>query len=164
MILLLNQTPMDNQTQSREKHVLAVLRSMKKHPEGCSDLFEDGVLRSFDGPFERNVIDAVGLSPKQIKQMLDMYPWSQEKEDSFRGVDGRKVVDYDALFHPPEKYRVKTYTEESLKKAQARNKEMNDKIREQIAKEEREGVNVAEKYACTRKVSDYDLSPRESSN
>lgn len=137
---------------------------MKGHPEGCSDLYGDGVLRSFDGPFERNVIDAVGLSPTQIKQMLDMYPWTQEKEDMYRGVDGRKVTDYNALFHPPEQYRAKTFTPETLKIAQAYDKERNDKMKEQIEREEKEGVNVAEKYACTRQVSNYDLSSRESSN
>ena len=137
---------------------------MKHHPEGCSDLFEDGVLRGFDGPFDRNVIDAVGLSPTQIKQMLDMSPWSQEKEDRFRGVDGRKVVDYNALFHPPEQYRVQPFTEESLKRAVAYNKERNKRMKEQIEREEKEGVDIAAKYACTRTVSNYDLSPRESSD
>lgn len=124
---------------------------------GLYDLGSDGVLRSFDGPYKHNVIDAIGLSPRQIKELLDIREWSQEIEDKFRGVDGRKVMD---LFECPEDSRPKEHTEESLKAAHAESEEKNRKLREQIAKEESEGVNVGEKYACTRAVSNYDLSPR----
>ena len=133
--------------------------SLKRLPEGCFELGGDGVLRSFDGPYERNVIDAAGLSPYQIKQLLDTRPWSQEQEDKFRGVDGRKVVDYNALFHPPDEFRARKHTKESLMKAREEIKEKNERLREEIKKKEQEGVNVA----CNRVVSNYDLSPRESS-
>ncbi len=46
--------------------------------------------RFFNGV--RNVLDAVALSPAQIKQMLERMPWDQETEERFEGVDGRKVL------------------------------------------------------------------------
>jgi hypothetical protein len=49
----------------------------------------DGVCRSFDG--DRNVVDAIGLSPRQIKELLDRTEWSQDIEDRFRDIDGRNV-------------------------------------------------------------------------
>jgi hypothetical protein len=133
--------------------------TMKRHPLGMFQVCSDGVLRSFDGPSTRNVIDAVGLSPSQIKGYLDTKPWTQEAEDKFRGVDGRKVVDYQALFHPPDELRPKKMTEEEVKKQTAEIEEKNRMLRERIQQEEADGVNVEEKYACgNRVISNYDLS------
>jgi hypothetical protein len=136
------------------------MSSMKRLPEGCFELGDDGVLRSFDGSCDRNVIDAVGLSPSQTKQLLDIRPWSQEKEDTFRGVDGRKVVHHQALYDLPDEYRPPKFTEEEKLKMMQEVAEKNRKLMEQIEKDERQGVDVAEKYSCTRTVSDYDLSPK----
>lgn len=74
----------------------------------------------------------------------------QETDDKFRGVDGRKVVDHQALFHPPDDLRPPKLTEEETRKAQLEVEEYNRKIMEKIAQEEREGFNVVEKYACRR--------------
>jgi hypothetical protein len=124
-------------------------------------LGEDGVMRSFGGPPERVVFDAVGLSPAQIKQRLDMRPWSQEIEDKFRGVDGRKVVDHSALFNPPDYLRPPRYTKEEFEAKKLEAAESNRKMREKIEKEREEGVDVGAKYACTRVQADYDLTPKE---
>jgi DNA-binding transcriptional MerR regulator len=106
------------------------------------------------------VLDAVGFSPAQIKAMLDAQPWSQEIEDLYRGVDGRKVVDYVALYNLPDYYRPPRWTaeefEEKKKEIARRNKELIERI-----EKEREGrVDVDVKYACSRKQADYDLSPK----
>lgn len=77
-----------------------------------------------------------------------MRPWSQEIEDAYRGVDGRKVTDYNALFHPEEKYRMKKHTEESLKKLQAWVDMKNQEMQEQYKKDEEAGVDVAAKCEC----------------
>jgi hypothetical protein len=135
------------------------MRQLKQVPEGCLKMGDDGVMRSFGGPPERIVIDAVGLSPAQIKHMLDLFPWSQEQEDLFRGVDGRKV-DYEALYNPPDSYRPPKWTAEELVVVRKEMEEKNKKLREQIEKERAEGVDVDAKYACTRKQADYDLSPK----
>lgn len=127
---------------------------------GLFDPGSDGVLRSFDGPYKHNVIDAIGLSPAQIKELLDAQEWSQETEDRYRGVDGRRVTDRKALFECPEDSKPREHTEESLKIAMEETKEKNRKLMEQIEKERSEGVDVDAKYACGRAVSDYDLSPR----
>lgn len=132
--------------------------SLTRDPEGCYELGGDGVLRSFDGPYERNVIDAVGLSPYQIKQLLDTRPWSQEQEDKFRGVNGRKIGDYNALFHPLDVFRLQKHTKERLIKLKAEIKEKNEKLMEEIKRQEQEGVS----FPCDRVVSDYDLGLKES--
>lgn len=141
-----------------------IIRQMKHYPngEGCSQLGDDGVLRTFGPPPERIVVDAVGLSPSQIKRMLDTQPgpWSQECEDTFRGVDGRKVVDNEALFNPPDQYRPPKWSAEEYAVVQRDIEEYNEKLREKIDKEREEGIDVAAKYACGRKRNDYDLSPR----
>jgi len=137
-----------------------VVRPMKRTGSGCFTLGSDGVIRSFDGSYERNVIDAAGFSPAQIKQFLDKQPWSQATEDKFRGVDGRKVVDHEALFNPPDSDRPPKLTEEGKATAQLEVDELNRKLMERIAQEEKDGVNIAEKYACGRVVSNYDLSPK----
>lgn len=134
--------------------------SLKRDPMGLYDLGSDGVLRSFDGPYKHNVIDAIGLSPTQIKELLDSREWSQEIEDKFRGVDGRRVTDRKALFECPEDSKPKEHTEESLKIAQAEAAEKNRKLFEQIERDRKDGVDIAMKYACGRAVSNYDLSPR----
>ena len=135
--------------------------SLKRDPQGMFDLGSDGVLRSFDGPYKHNVIDAVGLTPAQIKELLDARPWSQEIEDKFRGVDGRQVTDHKSLFEPPLDSRPREHTKESLEKAKEEAEKMNRKMREQMEKDEREGINVAEKYSCKRSVSNYDLSSKK---
>lgn len=139
------------------------IRSLKLDPEGVVMLGHDGVMRSFDGTYERNVVDAIGFSPAQIKSFLDRFPepWTQETEDKFRGVDGRKVIGEEALYHPADDLRPPKYTEEDKIRLSKEIDEENRKLRERIEKEEREGVDVAAKYACGRVTNDYDLSPKE---
>lgn len=116
-------------------------------------------VRSFSGPATRNVLDAVGLSPAQIKRYLDNSgePWSQETEDKFRGVDGRKVIDQQALYHPPEKDRPKKMTEEEVGKRNEYVKEYNKKVVEEWERREREGIPQDEM------TSNYDLGPKKTS-
>lgn len=53
------------------------------------------VIRYLPGPPDQitqtEIFDAKPMSPELIKSWLDRGPWSQEKEDRFRGVDGRMV-------------------------------------------------------------------------
>jgi len=122
---------------------------------------DDGVMRSFSGPPERVVLDAVGFSPAQIKATLDLSPWSQEIEDLYRGVDGRKVVDHEALYNPPDSYRPPKWTAEEFEERKKETARKNQEIKERIERERQEGVDVDAKYACTRKQADYDLSSKE---
>ena len=77
------------------------------------------------------------LEPAQIKQILDTHPWSQEVEDKFRGVDGRKVVDHDALFDPPDHLRPPRHTKEEYERKRRQIEEHNNKLRDEIEKERR---------------------------
>ncbi|GFF33347.1 hypothetical protein IFM46972_03861 [Aspergillus udagawae] len=78
------------------------VKHMKRDPtgRGCTHLGKDGVLRTLSGDYE--VLDARGLNPEEIKQILDTMPPQMarmvQKED-FRDVDGTKVTE-EALFHP----------------------------------------------------------------
>jgi hypothetical protein len=44
-----------------------------------------------DQPTDYEIYDAKPMSPEMIKAFLDTRPWNQEKEDRFRGADGRKL-------------------------------------------------------------------------
>ncbi|KAN0089046.1 hypothetical protein V8E51_019306 [Hyaloscypha variabilis] len=152
---------MSNSDELREPTAGELIRKLKMSPEGCIKLGDDGVMRSYGGSPERIVLDAVGFSPANIKSMLDRQPWSQECEDTFRGVDGRKVVDHEALYNPPDSYRPPKYTAEEFEIAKKECEEYNRKLFERIEKERAEGVDVDAKYACNRKQADYDLSPKD---
>ncbi|KAF4460679.1 hypothetical protein FALBO_12537 [Fusarium albosuccineum] len=56
---------------------------------GCSSLGKDGILRSLTA--DRQVVDAVPLSPQFIKALLDRMPFNPQHEIDFRGVDGRNT-------------------------------------------------------------------------
>lgn len=73
---------------------LQAIRQLKRDPsgKGCTMLGHDGVCRSFDG--DRNVVDAIGLSTRQIEELLDRTELSRQIENRFRGVDGRNVGIY----------------------------------------------------------------------
>ncbi|KAK0114001.1 hypothetical protein ONS95_014244 [Cadophora gregata] len=155
-------TPSTSSPAPAESSYREATRSLKLDPEGVVMLGHDGVMRSFDGSYERNVVDAVAFSPAQIKNFLDRFPepWSQETEDKFRGVDGRNVVGEEALFHPADDLRPPKYTEEDKVRLSKEVEEKNRQLREKIEKEKSEGVDVAAKYACGRVTNDYDLSPK----
>ncbi len=138
-----------------------LIRKLEMVGEGCIKLGDDGVMRSFGGPPERVVLDAVGFSPTQIKQMLDTQPWPQEVEDLYRGVDGRKVFDHEALYNPPDSFRPPKWTAEEFAEKRKEVARYNKELMEKIEKEREEGVDVDAKYACKRKRADYDLSVRE---
>ncbi|KAM0203255.1 hypothetical protein ACHAQI_010509 [Fusarium lateritium] len=64
---------------------------MKRDPTlmGISQLGLDGISRSLTA--DREVVDAVPLSPALIKAILDRIPYNEECEKLFRGVDGNKT-------------------------------------------------------------------------
>ena len=115
---------------------------------------DDGVMRSSGGPPERVVLDAVGFSPAQIKAMLDTQPWPREIEDLYRVVDGRKVVDHEALYNSPDSYRTRMWTAEEFAEQKKEMVRRNKELMERMQREREEGVDVDAKYACSRKQAD----------
>lgn len=93
--------------------------SMKKDPDGhgISALGYDGVLRTFDN--ERNVLDAVGLNPTQIREYYDGLPMHQR----FLTADGRNISRWD-MFHPDVENIPKKFTEEDIAAMRAHNEEL----------------------------------------
>jgi len=125
-----------------------IFRSLKRDPMGhnFTSLGADGVLRIWHSDsFE--VIDAVRLSPAQIKDFLDRLPFDQAKEDKFRGVDGRGVSDED-MFNPPEEIRPKRLSEEVLQEH-----------RRLVEERKRRGVKKEGNATCGLKRSNYNLDP-----
>lgn len=73
---------------------------MKRDPtgKGFSGLGRDGVLRTFDA--DHTILDARGLNPSQIQELLDRFPDVFAADAHFRGVDGSQVTSHEALFQP----------------------------------------------------------------
>jgi hypothetical protein len=122
-----------------------IFRSLKREPTGhCfTSMGTDGVLRIWHSDsFE--VIDAVRLSTAQIKNYLDRLPFNQDKENKFRGVDGRGVPD-ENMFSPPEEIRPKRPTEQMLQEHR------------RLAEERKLHVTRDSKAVCQPRKSDYNL-------
>ncbi|KAG7422201.1 hypothetical protein Forpe1208_v001854 [Fusarium oxysporum f. sp. rapae] len=96
-----------------------IQRSMKRDPDGhgISALGYDGVLRTFDA--ERNVLDAIGLNPAQVREYYEGLPMPER----FLTADGRNVSRRD-MFHPDPEDIPRKPTEEDRAKTQAYNEEL----------------------------------------
>lgn len=96
-----------------------IKRSMKKDPDGhgISALGYDGVLRTFDN--ERNVLDAVGLNPTQIREYYDGLPMPER----LLTADGRNISRWD-MFHPDAENIPRKFTEEDIATTRAYNEEL----------------------------------------
>lgn len=96
-----------------------IRRLMKKDPggQGISALGYDGVLRTFDN--ERNVLDAVGLNPTQIREYYDGLPMPER----FLTADGRNISRWD-MFHPDAENIPKKFTEEDRAAIREHNEEL----------------------------------------
>ncbi|KAI4642674.1 uncharacterized protein J4E78_010147 [Alternaria triticimaculans] len=123
----------------------------------------DGVMRVIEylpGPPDQvtrtNIFDAKPMSPELIKSWLDRGPWSQEKEDRFRGVDGR-TVPQEQWLNPPvgliPTFGTKNERDEEMRKHREERAELERKIAS--GEVEREPA-----IACMAIQSNYDLSPR----
>ena len=96
-----------------------IKRSMKKDLDGhgISALGYDGVLRTFDN--ERNVLDAVGLNPTQIREYYDGLPMPER----LLTADGRNISRWD-MFHPDAENIPRKFTEEDIATTRAYNEEL----------------------------------------
>jgi hypothetical protein len=96
-----------------------ISKSLKRDPDGHSitALGYDGVLRTFDN--ERNVLDAVGLNPTQIREYYDGLPMPER----FLTADGRDKS-REEMFNPDAENIPKKFTEEDRAKMQAHNEEL----------------------------------------
>ncbi|KAM0351874.1 hypothetical protein ACHAPU_002387 [Fusarium lateritium] len=96
-----------------------VFASMKEDPEGKSVncLGYDGVLRKFD--VERNIIDAVGLNPTQIREYYQGR-WTPER---LLAADGRNVS-REVMFNPDAENIPKKPTAEDIARVKAHNEEL----------------------------------------
>lgn len=127
---------------------------LKRDPTGnCFDnLGTDVVYRIYHSSFYYSssckIIDAVRLSPAQIKEVLDLRPFDQATEDQFRVIDGRGASDQD-MFDRPEVVRPKRPTPEELQEMQR-----------QIDEKDRLGVNKDSHAVCGLRRSNYNLDPK----
>ena len=100
-----------------QQEVSSILRGFKRDLTSCVSLGKDGVLRNLNG--NREVLDAVGISPKLIKAFLDRMPPAYRS--GFEGVDGTKTPIEQwfnpdkSLLPPPLSDEKKKALEESIK-------------------------------------------------
>ncbi|KAH8646806.1 hypothetical protein BX600DRAFT_443776 [Xylariales sp. PMI_506] len=75
--------------QQREIH--NILKNLKQDLTlmGCISLGKDGVLRSLTA--DRNVVDAVGLTPHQITAFLRRMPAGYSNMSDYEGADGTRI-------------------------------------------------------------------------
>lgn len=109
----------DGQSVGNDMSLRDIRRSMKRDPDGngISALGYDGVLRTFDS--ERNVLDAVGLNPAQIKEYYDGRPMPER----LLSADGRNISRRD-MFYPEAENIPRKFTEEDKAKTRAYNEEL----------------------------------------
>ncbi|KAB5526479.1 hypothetical protein GE09DRAFT_1141507 [Coniochaeta sp. 2T2.1] len=109
----------DRQPVGDDMSLRDIKRSMKRDPDGhgISALGYDGVLRTFDN--ERNVLDAVGLNPAQIREYYHGLPMPER----LLAADGRNVSRWD-MFHPDAENIPRKFTEEDKAKTRAYNEEL----------------------------------------
>ncbi|KAB8230870.1 uncharacterized protein BDW43DRAFT_284178 [Aspergillus alliaceus] len=76
------------------------VKELKRDPtgKGFLHLGKDGVLRTASSEYE--VVDARGLTPEQIKTLLDILPFEEDQRRELQDVDGSLVTSHEALFHP----------------------------------------------------------------
>lgn len=88
------------QVETGKDRLNALVRSLQRPADRkcIHKICTDGVYRVLhylptppDQPTDYEIYDAKPMSPKMIKAYLDTLPWSQEKEDQFRGADGRTI-------------------------------------------------------------------------
>ncbi|KAI0400758.1 hypothetical protein F4802DRAFT_469057 [Xylaria palmicola] len=109
----------DRQPAGDDMSLRDIKRSMKKDPDGhgISALGYDGVLRTFDN--ERNVLDAVGLNPTQIREYYD----GLQMPERLLTADGRNISRWD-MFHPDAENIPRKFTEEDIATTRAYNEEL----------------------------------------
>ncbi|KAJ4266065.1 hypothetical protein NW762_004038 [Fusarium torreyae] len=112
-------TVADGQPMGDNMSLRDIQRSMKKDPDGhgISALGYDGVLRTFDN--ERNVLDAVGLKPTQIREYYHGLPMPER----LLIADGRNISPRD-MFNPDAENIPRKFTKEDIAKTRAYNEEL----------------------------------------
>ena len=132
---------------------MSVFGRLKSEPNGrCfHHLGTDGVVRVWH--FDNwEVIDAVRLSPAQIKEWLERKPFDQAKEDTWRGVDGRGVSE-EYLFNPPQEIMPMRPSQEVINAHFQR-------FHEKVEERKRNGFQPdPDAPACGVKRSTYNLEP-----
>ncbi|KAM0426561.1 hypothetical protein ACHAPT_008253 [Fusarium lateritium] len=146
-----NQNPFPFDPMKDQLELSKVLRNVKHDPTlyGVVSLGTDGIFRSLTA--DRDVVDAIPFSPRQIKALLDRMPFNPENEVKFRGVDGSGVPQ-EQWFHPDKSLLPPPFplTDEQRRQGEAK-KEENKKILEERAKRPRCPLQI---------VSDHDLGLR----
>ncbi|KAI9163916.1 hypothetical protein HJFPF1_05548 [Paramyrothecium foliicola] len=82
-------------------NIKTLLQSMKYHQNGFTHIGKDGVLRVIHSQ-TYEVIDARGLRPQEITELLDFLPKDKMVAEDYQGLNGTKVTSYEDLYRPAE--------------------------------------------------------------
>jgi len=111
-----NQIELDESKPSSggQHELIKIKQSLKQDSTGfgITHLGDDGVLRTLSA--DRDV-DAIPLPPRLIKAFVDRFPFDQQIEDKYRGVDGTKVPQQQ-WFYPNKSLLPKPLPEEERRK------------------------------------------------
>ncbi|KAL4742972.1 hypothetical protein BDV11DRAFT_166640 [Aspergillus similis] len=124
-----------------------LLKSLPHDDQGILHVGSDGVVRTLTA--DRDVLSAVALPPRLLKALLDIFPYSRETEDKFRGVDGT-LVPREQWFHPDKSLLPPPLTAEKKeegRKFREEHKEVLERRHKEMETEERKVVII----------SDYDI-------
>ncbi|KAF2673225.1 hypothetical protein BT63DRAFT_475766 [Microthyrium microscopicum] len=135
---------MSEETRTLKSICQSLKRDLNHHD--LSHLACDGVYRIYQSE-TLEVLDAVRLSNAQIKEYLDRLPFSQAKEDAFRGVDGRGVSDQD-MFNPPDEFRFKPPSRQKI-----------EEVKQAHEERKRNGFKKDPNAVCGLPKSNYNLDP-----
>lgn len=129
-----------------------ILRTINLDPAGITSLGDDGIYRSFSGFGSREVIDAVPFSPGLIKALLDRFPYNEDAERLFRGVDGRRTSK-DRWYDPAQQNAPEPMTAEQEEETRRLMEEKGEAFFKQKDEQRRSG-----KGGCGVKImSDHDI-------
>jgi hypothetical protein len=117
-----------------------LLKSLPHDDQGILQVGSDGVVRTLTA--DRDVLGAVALPPRLLKAMLDIFHYSKETEDKFRGVDGT-LVPREQWFHPDKNLLPPPLTAEKKeedRKFREDHKEVLERRKKEMETEERKVV------------------------
>ncbi|KXJ89735.1 hypothetical protein Micbo1qcDRAFT_165077 [Microdochium bolleyi] len=107
-----------SQSSDPEPPLSEATKDLKTSRDGILALGLDGVLRSFDG--ERNVIDARGLDPAQIREYVGP---GNKAPPRLLSADGRHISEWD-MYHPAADEIPNKPTEEDRARTRQHNEEL----------------------------------------
>ena len=132
-----------------------LLREMKEDQLGAFQLGEDGVMRSFNA--DRDILDAVGLKPNQIRIWFQRMPPSLREllgQDQYEGIDGT-TVPREKMFQRDRNLLPPPMSKEEQERRKIQLKEIADKARQDEEKKKKEAEKRLKKLSKRKNKKEF---------